>query len=174
MSQESFNFLAVGVFKSLNYYSNSMTQDILLLNPQVPGEKRTYPPLGIAQIAGYAIEHGYGNRVKIVDGQYLAQKYGWHEAGGAVKKEIEGGEIKVFGTSVHQGNVAVPLAFSMMSRIRGLDTILGGHYATLAHKSLAEYVTAIVRGDGEITSKGAVGCVVWKQGPPRNQRCDIL
>jgi len=131
-----------------------MPKEILLVSPPYPPEgRRAMPPLGIASIAGYLEEKGYRGRIELVDGFYLAKKYGYRESLKRVRKKIRKDKPFVVGCSVLYTNEEEANEIIEEAKKAGSYVIVGNHRATAAQEAYSKLVTAIVRGEGELTTK---------------------
>ena len=65
-----------------------MSTNIMLINPPIHLDRQIVQPLGIASIASQLRKTGYSN-ISIVDGCYLAKKYGYERSFHKIKEEIE-------------------------------------------------------------------------------------
>jgi len=131
-----------------------MPKEILLVSPPYPPEgRRAMPPLGIASIAGYLEDKGYRDRIELVDGFYLAKRYGYRESLKRVRKKIEKDKPFVVGCSVLYTNEEEANEIIKAAKKAGSNIIVGNHGATAAHEAYSKLVTAVVRGEGEITTK---------------------
>ena len=131
-----------------------MSKEILLISPPYPPEGRNVvPPLGIASIAGYLEERGYRDKIELVDGFYLAKKHGFAKSLKVVKKKIEQDKPFILGCSVLYTNEKEALEIIKTAKEVGSHIVVGSHQATAAHESYSKLVTAVVRGEGELTIK---------------------
>jgi len=131
-----------------------MSKEILLVSPPYPSERRkAMPPLGIASIAGYLEENGYRGRIELMDGFYLAKKYGYSESLKMVKEKIEKEKPFIVGCSVLHTNEEEALGIIKTAKKAEAHIVVGNHMATTAHRSYSKLVTAVVRGEGEVTTK---------------------
>ena len=131
-----------------------MSKEILLLSPPYPPEgRRTIPPLGIASLAGYLEENGYRGKIELVDGFYLAVKHGFEKSLKMVREKIERDKPFVVGCSVLYTNEKEALEIIKTTKKAGAHIIVGGHQATASHDAYSKLVTAVVRGEGELTIK---------------------
>ena len=134
-----------------------MPKEILLVSPPYPPEgRRAIPPLGIASIASYLEENGYRGRVELVDGFYLAKKHGYRESLERVREKIRGEKPLVVGCSVLYTNEEEAAEIIEAAKEAESYIIVGNHGATTAHELYSKQVTAVVRGEGELTTKELV------------------
>jgi len=131
-----------------------MSKEILLISsPYPPKGRNVVPPLGIASIAGYLEERGYRDKIELVDGFYLAKKHGYRESLRMVREKIERDKPFVVGCSVLYTNEGEANEIVRTAKKVGSHVIVGNHGATAAHESYSKLVTAVVRGEGELTTK---------------------
>ena len=131
-----------------------MSREILLISPPYPPEgRRAGPPLGIASIASYLEENGYRGKVELIDGFYLARKHGYDKSLGMISSVIEKQKPAVVGCSLLHTNEEEVLAIADLAKKTGCRVVLGGHRATAAHRFYSGLVSAVVRGEGEVTAK---------------------
>jgi anaerobic magnesium-protoporphyrin IX monomethyl ester cyclase len=150
------------IIKSLNKGA-LMAEGIMLINPPVNLDRRIVQPLGIASIAAELRKAGYSN-MSIVDGCYLAEKYGYKRSFEIIKEEIKRKRPFIVGCTLNNSTLLetakiCQYAFEINSRV-----ILGGHAATACHELTAKTyhaaalsansssITAVVRGEGEKTA----------------------
>jgi len=131
-----------------------LSKEILLISPPYPPEgRKPVPPLGIASIAGYLEENGYRGKVELADGFYLAEKHGYRESLRMLAATIEKEKPFVVGCSVLHTNEDEANEIMRSAKKTGSHIIVGSHRATADHESYSRLVTAVVRGEGEITTK---------------------
>jgi len=131
-----------------------MSKEILLLSPPYPPEgRKRIPPLGITSIAGYLEENGYRGKIELVDGFYLAMKHGFEKSLKMVREKIKSDKPFVVGCSVLYTNEKEALEIIKTAKKVGAHVIVGSHQATASHDTYSKLVTAVVRGEGELTTK---------------------
>lgn len=125
-----------------------------MVNPPYPPEGwKAIPPLGIASIAGYLEENGYRGKIGLVDGFYLASRYGCRKSLEIIRDKIKRDKPFVVGFSVLYTNESEAFEIIKAAKEAESHVIVGNHMATVAHKDYSKMVTAVVRGEGELTSK---------------------
>jgi anaerobic magnesium-protoporphyrin IX monomethyl ester cyclase len=130
-----------------------MPKEILLINPPYPSEERNLaPPLGIASVAGYLEENGYRDRIELIDGFQLEKGYGYRESLEMIKSKIKKDKPFVMGCSVLYTNEREAYDLLRVANEVGSKAIVGNYMAKEAYESNVG-VTAIVRGEGEVTTK---------------------
>jgi radical SAM superfamily enzyme YgiQ (UPF0313 family) len=143
-----------------------MSGKIMLINPNSNLKGRgIIQPLGIASIAAELEENGYHDQVSLVDGCYLAKKYGYGLSCYKISKEIEKEKPSIVGCSFYHSTVYETIGICLDALKVGADVIVGGHAATADHKSWMQNfynytkkhrissTVAMVRGEGEKTAK---------------------
>ena len=134
-----------------------MPKEILLVSPPYPPEgRRAIPPLGITSIASYLEENGYRGRIELADGFHLAKKHGYRESLERIKEKIKREKPLVVGCSVLYTNEEEATEIIEAAKEAGSYIIIGNHGATTAHEPYSKQVTAVVRGEGEFTTKELV------------------
>lgn len=130
-----------------------MNKDICLIIPPYPSEMRDVaPPLGIASIASYLEKNGYIDKVEIIDGGLLEKNHGYDKSLKIIKEKIKKEKPIIVGCSVLYTNEKEAYEIIKVANDVGSYSIVGNYMAVDAFRSDIK-VTAIVRGEGEITTK---------------------
>jgi anaerobic magnesium-protoporphyrin IX monomethyl ester cyclase len=140
-----------------------MSECIMLINPPVELDRRIVQPLGVASIAGELRKAGYSN-ISILDGCYLAEKYGYKRSFEIIKKEIQKNRPYIVGCTLNNSTLRETAKIAKYAFETNSHVILGGHAATACHELTAKTysaaarncnsssITAVVRGEGEKTA----------------------
>ena len=141
-----------------------MLKEILLISPPCQTEGRTVvPPLGIASIASYLEERGYRDKIELVDGFYLAKKYGYKNSLRIIKEKIERDKPFIVGCSVLYTNEEESNEIIRTAKKTGVHIIVGNYGATSAHEFYSKQVTAVVRGEGEFITRDVIDALFNKR-----------
>lgn len=148
-----------------------MLENILLINPPVDLDRRIVQPLGIASVAGELRKAGYPN-VSMVDGCYLAEKYGYKKSLRIIREEIQKNHPFIVGCTLNNSTLRETAEICKSAFENNSHVILGGHTATACHELIARTyyaaarahnsssVTAVVRGEGENTARELVAALL--------------
>jgi radical SAM superfamily enzyme YgiQ (UPF0313 family) len=141
-----------------------MAKDIWLINPPYPSEMRdAAPPLGIASIASYLEKNGYKNKIEIIDGFLLEKKHGYDKSLKIIKEKIKKERPLILGCSVLYTNEKEAYEIIKVANEVGSYSIVGNYMAIDTYRSNSK-VTAIVRGEGEITTKELIDNILSGKG----------
>jgi radical SAM superfamily enzyme YgiQ (UPF0313 family) len=138
-----------------------MSKEILLVSPPYPPEgRKAIPPVGIASLAGYLEENGYRDRIELIDGFHLARKYGFTKSLNVVRKKIQEDKPFIAGCTVLYTSEKEALEIIKAAKKAGSCVLVGGHQATVDHESYSKLATAVVRGEGELTTKELIDALL--------------
>jgi radical SAM superfamily enzyme YgiQ (UPF0313 family) len=141
-----------------------MGKDIWLINPPYPSEMRdAAPPLGIVSIASYLEKNGYKNKIEIIDGFLLEKKHGYDKSLKIIKEKIKKERPLIIGCSVLYTNEKEAYEIIKVANEVGSYSIVGNYMAIDTYRSNHK-VTAIVRGEGEITTKEIIDNILRGKG----------
>lgn len=148
-----------------------MSDNIMLINPPVNLDRRIVQPLGIASVAAELRRAGYSN-VRITDGCYLAEKYGYKKSTEMIRDGIQKNRPFIVGCTLNNSTLRETAAICKFAFANNSHVILGGHTATACHELIARTyytaaracksssVTAVVRGEGEKTAGELVAALL--------------
>ncbi len=144
-----------------------MHQNILLINPPVRLDRYIVQPLGIASIAGRLRKAGYSS-ISIIDGCDLVNEFGYEASFQIIREQIEKTRPFIVGCTLHSSILEETERICKYALKSNSHVIIGGHGATVCHEvSAANFhnlarasnpssIVAVVRGEGEETTKELV------------------